>query len=107
MYAIPYSPENTRTQVMSALGVAGIPCLVVMDSKGRVITTSGRGAVEYNSEHCVEEWLQGKPGTSIRNMVNWFSIFFYAVIIALFIWWIKSGPDRGGKVSGYKGAKPN
>ena len=106
MYAIPYTPESMRTQLMSALGISGIPCLVVMDSKGKIITTSGRMAVEYNSERCVEEWLQGNPGTSMKNMVNLFSIFFYVVVIALFIWWMKSGPDKGEKVRGYQGAKP-
>jgi len=64
MYAIPYDPESRRRQIMSALNVNKIPSLIVLDSSGNVITTSGRIAVEDNSEKCVEEWLQGKPGTT-------------------------------------------
>ena len=106
MYAIPYTPENVRSQIMSSFGIAGIPSLVILDSKGRVITTSGRAAVEHNADHCVEEWLQGKPGSNLKSAINWFSMLFYVVVIALYIWWIKSGPDKGGKVKGYQGAKP-
>lgn len=88
---------------MNALGVAGIPALVVLDSTGKVITTSGRAAVESNPEGCVEEWLEGKPGVGAQSSVNWFSIMFYVIIIALWVLWMRSGPDKGGKVKGYQG----
>jgi hypothetical protein len=64
MYAIPYSPESVRRQIVSELGIRGIPALVVMDSNGNIITTSGENAVKGNAERCVEEWLHGKPGMS-------------------------------------------
>ena len=106
MYAIPWSPESTRENLSSAFGIAGIPALVVIDSKGKVITTSARTAVEYNGEKCVEEWLQGKPGNSLKSMINWFSILFYVAIFALYMFWSRAGPDKGGKVEGYQGSKP-
>lgn len=64
MYAIPYSPESGRRQIVLQLGIRAYPSLVVMDSNGNIITTSGENAVEENAERCVEEWLNGKPGES-------------------------------------------
>lgn len=70
---------------MSTLGVYGIPSLIVMDSSGKVITKSGRSAVEGNPDRCVEEWLQGKPGTRWISGINWMTIVLY---LGLFlVWW--------------------
>jgi hypothetical protein len=86
MYAIPYTPETTRQEIMSSFGVMGIPSLIVMNSKGKVITTSGRSAVEGNAAGCVEEWKEGKPGIHWISALNWGSILFY-VALAMFWWW--------------------
>jgi len=75
---------------MSALGTAGIPTLVVMDSKGKIITTSARGAVTRNPEGCVQEWLQGNPGAGVIGRINWMSILLYVLIVSLGWWWLRS-----------------
>lgn len=90
MYAIPYSPESGRQQIMSSLGVYGIPSLIVMDSSGKVITTSGRGAVEGNPEKCVEEWLHGKPGTNWISGINWMSVVLYSFLFLVWWWYSRS-----------------
>lgn len=75
---------------MSALGVYGIPSLIVMDSSGKIITTSGRGAVEGNPENCVEEWLHGKTGTSWTSGINWMSVVLYTVLFLVWWWYSRS-----------------
>ena len=63
MYALPYSPASTRQEIMSTLGVRGIPSLIVIDSMtGNVITKSGRRAVEGNKEGCVGAMVAGEGG---------------------------------------------
>jgi hypothetical protein len=88
MYAIPYTPEDTRQQIMSSFGVYGIPSLIVMDSEGKVITKSGRGAVEGNPGGCVEEWKSGKAGGGgWGSSVSWTNILFYGGILLFWMWW--------------------
>lgn len=70
---------------MSSLGIYGIPSLVVMDSGGKIITTSGRGAVEANPDGCIREWSQGKSGATWTSGINWTTIVLYG---GLFLgWW--------------------
>jgi hypothetical protein len=90
MYALPYAPETIRQQIMSSLGVRGIPSLIVMDSTGKVVTHSGRGAVEGNPEGCVDEWLQGKEGTNWKGSFNWMSILLYVGLFVGWWWWSHS-----------------
>jgi hypothetical protein len=94
MYAIPYTPEPTRQKIMSSFNIYGIPTLIVMDSTGKVITTSGQGAVEGNPDGCVDEWLSGKPGVNWTSNFNWKSLLFYIGIILFYMWWARS--KRGG-----------
>ena len=89
MYALPYVPEDARREIMSSFGVHGIPSLVVMDSTGKIITKSGRSAVEGNPNRCVEEWLKGKPGTTWISAINWMGIFLYAALFLIW-WWYTS-----------------
>lgn len=74
---------------MSKLEVYGIPSLIVMDSSGKVITKSGRTAVEGNADKCVEEWLHGKPGTTWIGGVSWRSILFYLALFLVSFWYIR------------------
>jgi hypothetical protein len=40
--AVPWAATEARLALPSALGVAGIPALVVTDSNGKVLTANGR-----------------------------------------------------------------
>ena len=91
MYAIPYYPEPGRQEIMSSLGVYGIPSLIVMDATGKVITKSGRAAVEGNPDGCVQEWLQGKKGTSWIGGINWMSWIVYVGLFLLWRWYQSRG----------------
>jgi hypothetical protein len=75
---------------MSSIGVHGIPSLIVMDSKGKIITKSGRASVEGNPGRCVEEWLQGKSGTTWTSGINWMSILLYGGLFLLWWWYSHS-----------------
>lgn len=39
---MPWSATEARTALPSALGVAGIPALVITDADGKVLTSNGR-----------------------------------------------------------------
>ena len=96
MYALPYSPESSRTELMASLGVHGIPSLIVFDSNGQVITKSGRAAVDGNPDGCVKEWLEGKPGTTWVSGINWMSIFMYMAFFLVWWWYSQS---KSGKAT--------
>lgn len=57
--ALPFSDKDTRKKLNQAFQVDGIPCLVVLDKEGRVITTEG---VDIIGEYGVE----GYPFTAER-----------------------------------------
>ena len=40
--SVPWSANETRLALPGALGVAGIPALVITDGTGKVLTTNGR-----------------------------------------------------------------
>lgn len=61
-----------------------------MDSKGKIITKSGREAVGGNSDGCVEEWLQGKAGTTWTSGTNWMRILLYGGLFLLWWWYSQS-----------------
>nr|ABR16144.1 unknown [Picea sitchensis]ACN41140.1 unknown [Picea sitchensis] len=49
--ALPFSDENTRKNLNQAFQVHGIPCLVILDKEGRVITAKGVEIIkEYSAE---------------------------------------------------------
>jgi hypothetical protein len=89
MYALPYVPEDARKEIMSSVGISGIPSLIVMDSTGKIITKYGRSAVDGNSKKCVEEWLKGKPGTTWISAINWAAVLFYPALFLIW-WWFTS-----------------
>lgn len=91
MYAIPYQPESARQEIMSALGVHGIPALIVIETAtGKVITKSGRGAVANNPDGCVDEWLAGRSGTTWLSGINWTSILLYLGLFLVWRWYSSS-----------------
>ena len=86
---MPYSPEPARQKIMETLGVRGIPSLVVMTSRGEVVTTQGRAAVESNPEGCVSEWMAGRSGSTMTMMggINWSLMLLYVALFAAWWWW--------------------
>lgn len=89
MYAVPYHPETARQKIMETLGIRGIPSLVVMRSKGEVVTSQGRAAVESNAEGCVKEWLGGRSGSTALQGVNWRLILLYVGLFLVWWWWTR------------------
>jgi hypothetical protein len=87
MYAVPYTPETARQKIMETLGIRGIPSLVVMTSKGEVVTTQGRAAVESNPQGCVQEWARGESGSTFLGGINWSLILLYVGLFVLWWWW--------------------
>jgi len=87
MYAVPYTPETARQKIMQTLGIRGIPSLVVMTSKGEVVTTQGRAAVESNPQGCVQEWARGESGSTFLGGINWSLILLYVGLFVLWWWW--------------------
>ena len=51
--------EKTRFSIYYLLKekIKGIPCLIIFDKDGNLITSSGRGAIEKNP-NCMERWLE-------------------------------------------------
>ena len=83
---------------MTSLEIYGIPTLVVFDSNGKVITKSGKAAVEGNPEECLGAWKNGKAGVRWTTGINWFSILFY--ILLIYLWRLWSQSKSGGESSG-------
>jgi nucleoredoxin len=59
-YAIPFELQRLRDSLARHYGVRGIPCLVIIDNKGKIITTKGRN-----------DLISGKDNATIYN--NWIS----------------------------------
>jgi thiol-disulfide isomerase/thioredoxin len=61
--ALPYS-SGARTAVknynFSTLGNKSIPCLVILDANGEIITSNGRRGIESRNLDAIEEWLSIK-----------------------------------------------
>ena len=59
--ALDYADRNTQDKVSDKYEVSGIPSLVIVDSKGNTITTSGRNDVMKNSSNITsayDAWAQ-------------------------------------------------
>ncbi|KAG8237099.1 hypothetical protein J437_LFUL015466 [Ladona fulva] len=48
--AVPFDEESRRQELATVLGVQGIPTLVLLDSKGNVITDEGRVEISEDPE---------------------------------------------------------
>ena len=54
--ALPHGHPNI-TQLKQAMGISGIPTLVILNKDGSVKTKDGRAAVMNKGPECIQEWL--------------------------------------------------
>merc|ERR1712039_787955 len=45
-FAVPYSSREKAHELSKRFGVTGIPCLVVLDASGKLVTNNGRAEYE-------------------------------------------------------------
>lgn len=53
--AVPYD-SKLKGALSSKYGVSGIPMLVIIDEKGKIITKNGRGAISSDGEDAYDDW---------------------------------------------------
>jgi len=59
-----------RDDLIKELGVNSIPSLVVVDTEGKVVTSSGRFAIQSNPEGCVADWKKGSSGFKLLKFLT-------------------------------------
>jgi len=56
--AVAFDNEKVRETLGQTHGIRGIPALVVLNSKGEVISKEGRAAVTKDKENAIIEWAK-------------------------------------------------